>query len=105
MLDLTDSVTPTVQRVVATGTTTGLGPGNAALAAMLTVSPASIAADTGDANNLGWDVRLRAARRSTTSTTARALTLTYTVRATDDNGGLRRSDRRRSRSPAPTTGR
>ena len=70
-IDLSDAVTPTVGAVVATGTTTGLGSGNAALLAMLTVSPASIAADTGDANNLDWTFSSGAARRSTTSTTAR----------------------------------
>src|SRR4029079_7770575 len=80
--DLSDAVTPTVQSVVATGTTTGLGSDNAALKAMLAVTPASIAADPGDANNLHW----------TFSSTPEAfdylavgehLTLTYTVRATD----------------------
>src|SRR5207237_330704 len=38
-VDLSDAVTPSVVSVVASGTTTGLGSNNAALAAMLTVSP------------------------------------------------------------------
>src|SRR4029079_16350624 len=80
--DLSDAVTPTVQSVVATGTTTGLGSDNAALKAMLAVTPASIAADPGDANHLS----------GTFSSTPEAfdylavgehLTPTYTVRATD----------------------
>ncbi|MBR1273052.1 VCBS domain-containing protein, partial [Bradyrhizobium sp. AUGA SZCCT0222] len=83
-IDLSDAVTPTVASVVASGTTTGLGSGNAALAAMLTVTPASIDADPGDTSNLNWSF----------SSTPEAfdylddgetLTLTYTVRATDDS--------------------
>ena len=85
--DLTDAVTPSVFSVVATGTTTGWDPDNAALQAMLSVSPPSIDADTGDCNNLNW----------TFSSTPEAfdylddgetLTLTYTVRATDDSTAL-----------------
>ena len=57
------------------------------LAAMLSVTAGSIAANAGDANNLAW----------TFSSTPEAfdylddgesLTLTYTVRATDDNGAF-----------------
>ena len=59
---------------------------------MLTVSPASIAADTGDANNLDWTF---ARRREAFDylDDGETLTLTYTVRATDDSGGIRRPDR------------
>ena len=69
------------------GTTTGLGSNNAALAAMLAVTAGSIAANAGDANNLAW----------TFSSTPEAfdylddgesLTLTYTVRATDDSSAF-----------------
>jgi VCBS repeat-containing protein len=84
--DLSDAVTPTVESVVASGTTTGLGSDNAALLAMLAVTPPSIDADTGDANNLAW------AFSSTPEAfnylaDGESLTLTYTVKAADGHGG------------------
>src|SRR5204862_7986904 len=82
--DLSDAVTPTAFSVVASGTTTGLRSDNTPpLHVAPPISP-SIDADTGDANNLGWSF----------SSTPEAfdylddgesLTLTYTVRATDDS--------------------
>ena len=70
-LDLSDSVTATVLSVAASGTTTGLGSGNAALLAMLTVTAARSLPIP--AMRTTWTgTLLRAARRSTTSTTARA---------------------------------
>ena len=86
-LDLSDSVTATVQSVAASGTTTGLGSGNAALLAMLTVSAASIAANTGDANNLDWDFA-SGSEAFDYLDDGESLTLTYTVRATDDSAAL-----------------
>ena len=50
--DLSDTVTPAVDHVVLSGTTGGLT--SAAVLGMLTVLPASIAANPGDANNLAW---------------------------------------------------
>ena len=67
---------------------------------MLSVSPASIAANPGDANNLNW------AFNSTPQAfnflaAGETLTLTYTVKADDGHGG-HTPDRHLS-SPAPTT--
>jgi VCBS repeat-containing protein len=81
-LDLSDHVTPAVESVVASGATSGLGSDNAALLAMLHVSPGSINADVGDANNLNWSFN-SASEAFSYLGTGQSLTLTYTVRATD----------------------
>ena len=69
--DLSDAVTSTVFSVVASGMTTGLGSSNAALLDMLQVTPESIAANVGAANNLNWAFN-SGSRHSTISTTTRA---------------------------------
>src|SRR6185312_893058 len=79
--DLSDAVTPTVQSVLATGTTTGLGSNNAALLAMLGVTPASIDANPADANNLHWAFN-SSPEAFDYLAVGEPLTLTYTVRAT-----------------------
>ena len=80
--DLSDSVTPTVTGVVLGGTTGGLGSGD--VLAMLTVGPASIAADAGNVNNLAWTFN-SGAQAFDFLDDGQSLTLTYTVRATDDS--------------------
>ncbi|OFW03622.1 MAG: hypothetical protein A3G20_01680 [Acidobacteria bacterium RIFCSPLOWO2_12_FULL_59_11] len=79
-VDLSDTVTPSVVSVVEGGTTTGLGSDNAALAAMLSVSPATIDADTGNANNLAWSFSSTPEAFDYLAD-GESLTLTYTVRA------------------------
>ena len=69
--DLSDAVTATVESVVASDTTLGLGSDNAALLDMLTVTAGSIDADSGDASNLDWTFS-SAPRRSTTWPTGSA---------------------------------
>jgi len=83
-LDLSDAVTASVQGVVASGTTTGLGPDNTALLAMLSVTAGTIAADTGSAANLGWTFN-SGSEAFNYLAAGESLTLTYTVRATDDS--------------------
>ena len=83
-VDLSDAVTPTVFSVAASGTTTGLGPNNAALQAMLTVTPGPIAANAGAANNLNWAFN-SGAEAFNYLDDGESLTLTYTIRATDDS--------------------
>ena len=82
--DLSDVVTLTVLPVVASGTTTGLGSNPAALQAMLTVTPGSIA-NAGTANNLNWAFN-SGAEAFDYLNNGESLTLTYTVRATDADG-------------------
>ena len=81
-VDLSDAVNPSVVSVVASGTTTGLGSDNAALKAMLSVTPGSIAANPGDTNNLNWSFNSTPGAFSYLAA-GEKLTLTYTVKATD----------------------
>ena len=85
-VDLSDAVTPTVCR---SWPRHDRGPGsdNAALAAMLTVTPGSIAANPGDANNLSWSFS-SAPEAFDYLDDGESLTLTYTVRATDDSAAF-----------------
>ena len=84
-LDLSDSVTPTVDSVSLSGTTGGLT--GAAVLGMLSVSPASIAANPGDANNLNWSFN-SGSQVFNFLAVGESLTLTYTVKADDGHGGF-----------------
>ncbi|WP_406873504.1 VCBS domain-containing protein [Aminobacter sp. P9b] len=86
-VDLSDTVSPNVQSVVASGTTLGLGPDNAALLAMLTVSPATIDANSGDANNLTWSFNSGSEAFDYLGA-GESLVLTYTVRTADGAGAF-----------------
>ena len=83
-VDLSDSVTPTVASVSLSGTTGGLT--SAAVLGMLSVSPASIAANPGDANNLNWSFN-STPQAFNFLAAGELLTLTYTVKADDGHGG------------------
>ncbi len=85
--DLSDAVTATVESVVASDTTLGLGSDNAALLDMLTVTAGSIDADSGDASNLNWSFS-SAPEAFDYLADGEHLTLTYTVRATDDSAAF-----------------
>src|SRR5207237_1219533 len=67
------------------GTTGGLT--SAAVLGMLTVSPASIAANPGDANNLNWSFN-STPQAFNFLAVGESLTLTYTVKADDGHGGF-----------------
>jgi VCBS repeat-containing protein len=82
--DLSDTVTPAVDHVVLSGTTGGLT--NAAVLGMLTVLPASIAANPGDANNLAWSFNSGSQTFDFLGAND-TLTLTYTVKVNDGHGG------------------
>ena len=64
---------------------------------MLSVSPASIAANPGDANNLNWSFN-SGSQVFNFLAVGESLTLTYTVKADDGHGG---STTRPSPSPSP----
>ncbi|MER8811354.1 VCBS domain-containing protein, partial [Mesorhizobium australicum] len=81
-VDLSNTATPSVISVVASNTTVGLGSNNAALLAMLQVTPASIAADPGNTHNLNWAFNSTAEAFDYLAADEH-LTLTYTVRASD----------------------
>jgi len=82
--DTTDTVDSAVT-VVASDTTTG-GPGG--YGAMFTVAPPTgLAADAGDSNNLGWSFDSNPEAFNYLADDEH-LTLTYTVTATEDDGGL-----------------
>ena len=82
--DTSDTVSSAVSGVVVTGTTGGLT--NAALLAMLSVSPISgLAANTGDANNLGWSFN-SGSQAFDFLNVGQSLVLTYTVSSTDTFG-------------------
>ena len=83
--DLSDSVTPTVTGVVLGGTTGGLVSGD--VLAMLSVGPGSIAANPTDTSNLTWTFN-SGAQAFDFLDDGESLTLTYTVRATDDSGAF-----------------
>jgi VCBS repeat-containing protein len=70
--------------VVASGTTAG-APSNSALAAMMSVSAGSIAANPGDSSNLGWTFN-SGSEAFDYLNTGQNLVLTYTVRVTDLSG-------------------
>ena len=81
-LDLSDTVDSTFT-VAASGDTTGLGPNNAALLAMFSVTPASgLAANTGDTSNLAWTFD-SGSEAFNYLAAGESLTLTYTVTASD----------------------
>ncbi|MBI5275029.1 MAG: hypothetical protein HY854_01080 [Burkholderiales bacterium] len=82
--DLSDAVTVAVQSVVASGTTTGLGSGNAALLAMMTATAGSINANSADASNVTWTFN-SGSEIFNYLTSGQSLVLTYTLRATDDS--------------------
>ena len=82
--DLDDSDTVSNTRVVAVGGTYagGSNPTNAALLAMLTVTPGPIAADSGDVNNLVWSFD-SGSEAFDYLAAGETLVLTYTVSASD----------------------
>lgn len=82
--DTSDNVVVDVTGLVATGNTGTLT--NAALEAMLTLSSATVAADSGSANNLGWSFNSGAANAFDYLAAGESLVLTYTVQGTDDEG-------------------
>jgi len=83
--DLSDELTLTVVSVVASGTTTDLGSDEAALLAMLMVFPAgSFAVDPGSTHQISWGFNSKSESFSYLAADE-VLTLTYTVRATDDS--------------------
>jgi VCBS repeat-containing protein len=83
-VDLSDTVTPTVASVALSGSTGGLTSADAL--GMLTVSPASIAANPGDAHNLNWSFN-SAPQAFNFLAQGQQLTLTYTVKADDGHTG------------------
>jgi VCBS repeat-containing protein len=83
--DVSDTVTPSVLSVVASGVTAGLLPNNAALKAMMAVSPPSIGADPGSTHNLNWAFN-SGSEAFNYLDEGEVLTLAYTVRATDTGG-------------------
>jgi VCBS repeat-containing protein len=78
--DLTNAVTASVPSVVLSGTTGGLQAAD--VLGMLSVTSGSIAANPGDTHNLGWTFN-SGAQAFDFLNTGEALTLTYTVQATD----------------------
>src|SRR5207237_10748511 len=84
-VNLSDSVTPTVASVSLSGTTGGLT--SAAVLGMLTVSPASIAANPGDANKIGR-ASCRTRQAFNFLAVGESMTLTYTVNAEYGKGGF-----------------
>ena len=82
--DTSDTISSAVSGVVVSGTTGGLT--NDALLAMLSVSPTSgLAADTGTANNLGWNFN-SGSQAFDFLNVGQSLVLTYTVTSTDPFG-------------------
>ena len=86
-VDFNDTVTVSVESVVASGTTTGLGSDNAALLAMLTLTGGPINADIGDENNIDWSFA-SGAEAFDYLAVSEVLTLTYSVQAQDSQGDL-----------------
>ncbi|MBL8575750.1 MAG: VCBS domain-containing protein [Mesorhizobium sp.] len=85
-VDLSDAVTATVETTVGkSGTVTGLGPNDATLQAMLSVTTGSIAADAGASGNLGWAFN-SGSEAFDYLDDGESLILTYTVKVTDDSG-------------------
>jgi VCBS repeat-containing protein len=82
--DQSDAVLPAVIGFTKSGVTAGIVPSDAQLQAMLQL-PASIAADPGSANNLGWTFN-SGGEAFNYLHTGEMLTLTYTLRGTDDSG-------------------
>ncbi|BCG93589.1 beta strand repeat-containing protein [Mesorhizobium sp. 131-2-1] len=82
--DLSDTVTPTVDSVALSGVTGSLA--QADVIGMLTVSPPSIAANPGDAGNLGWSFN-STPQAFDFLAAGETLTLTYTVKADDGHTG------------------
>ena len=83
--DMSDSVAPSVVSVTAGGTVLGLGSNNAALKAMLSVTPPSIGADSGATHNLAYAFN-SGSEVFNYLDDGESLTLTYVVRATDTTG-------------------
>ncbi|MEI9410665.1 VCBS domain-containing protein, partial [Mesorhizobium salmacidum] len=82
--DVSDTVTASVASVSLAGTTGGLN--SAAVLGMLTVSPASLTANPGETNNLGWTFN-SAPQAFDFLAIGETLTLTYTIKADDGHGG------------------
>jgi hypothetical protein len=90
-VDLSDTVASSAT-VAASGITTGLVSNNAALLAMLTLTPSSgLAADTGATSNLAWDFDSDTEYFDYLADTE-TLTLTYTITVADGNGGTDTQD-------------
>ncbi|MCW5738470.1 MAG: VCBS domain-containing protein, partial [Enhydrobacter sp.] len=84
-LDRTDIVTPSVVSVVASGVTAGLGSDNAALLAMLGVSPGTVIGNAATSGTLTWTFNSGTENFNYLGQ-GESLVLTYTVRVTDDSG-------------------
>jgi VCBS repeat-containing protein len=84
-VDTTDTISTSVGLTTVTGPTNGLT--NAQLQAMFTVTPASgLAANTGDANNLGWNFN-SGGQAFNYLRAGQTLQLVYTLTVSDGNGG------------------
>ena len=81
-VDLSNTVSLSTS-VVSSGTTTGIGPDNAALNAMLSLSAASLAANPSDTHNLTWTFNAGTDAFDYLAA-GETLTLTYTITATDN---------------------
>ena len=84
-LDYTNTVTASVASVVASGVTAGIIPNNAALLAMLAVTPTSILSNTATTATLTWNFN-SGSEAFNYLAAGEQLVLTYVVRATDSNG-------------------
>jgi VCBS repeat-containing protein len=84
--DVSDSVTASVDQLVRSGVTSGLGSSDAALKAMLSVTAGAIAADPGAAGNLAWNFN-SSPEAFDYLDEGETLTLTYTVKVEDGQGG------------------
>ena len=84
-VDLSDTVTAQVVSVTPSGDTTGIGPDNATLLGMLTLTAGPINADAGNVNNLAWTFD-SSEEAFNYLADGESLTLTYLVQVTDDSG-------------------
>ncbi|RUW63878.1 VCBS domain-containing protein [Mesorhizobium sp. M7A.F.Ca.US.008.03.1.1] len=82
--DVSDTVTASVTSVSLGGTAGGLN--SAAVLGMLSVSPASLTANPGEAHNLGWTFN-SAPQAFDFLAAGETLTLTYTIKADDGHTG------------------
>ncbi|MER9331551.1 VCBS domain-containing protein, partial [Mesorhizobium sp. M0488] len=82
--DVSDTATASVASVSLAGTTGGLNSG--AVLGMLTVSPASLTANPGETNNLGWTFN-SAPQAFDFLAVGETLTLTYTIKVDDGHLG------------------
>ncbi|NBT63511.1 MAG: hypothetical protein EBT02_17290, partial [Planctomycetia bacterium] len=84
-LDYTNTVVASVASVVASGVTAGIISNNAALLAMLAVTPTNILSNTATTAQLTWNFN-SGSEAFDYLATGQVLTLTYVVQAVDSNG-------------------